>query len=123
MNMSISGIYIALSVVFIAGCQSLPQCGCVLNGIPDNSEWRDRDSEVSIQFSGKTAQYWIDGFKNEPDCCWTIRHIRHEPYRCVFLCDSPQAEWFVSREGETLKVEKNSKDRLLPQSYSFTRVP
>ena len=125
MNKPFSFTYFAFVMFFVAGCKTIIPAKpyCVLEEIPDRSKWRDSNAEVCIQFSGDSAQYWIDGYRNESACCWTLHHLRHEPHRCVFLCEAPQAEWFMSRKGDAIQLEKNSTGRKLPQSYTFTRVP
>lgn len=99
---------------------------CVLDEILTDSEWYDKDNEVRIHFSGKDAQFWIEGHKNDPACRWQLRHVRHdaENGRCVFLCDTPAAEWFVSMpekhpSGLSIRLTKNMQGRTLPQEYVF----
>ncbi len=99
---------------------------CVLDSISSGSQWFDADAEVRMTFLGNgIAEYWLDGHRNEPACCWRLHHLRHEDGRCVFQCESPKAEWFVSvssppNRQKTLKVEKNAIGRNLPLSYVFT---
>ena len=97
---------------------------CVLNLIPENSEWFDAEEEMRIRFSGKSAEYWVNGHRKDPACCWTLRHARHGRGKCVFQCDSPSSEWSVSvgkaTDGQsTVHLEKNVDGRLLAKSYEF----
>lgn len=109
---------------------SLPQpphrIPCVLDSIPSGSQWFAADAEVRMTFLGNgIAEYWLEGHRNDPACCWRLHHLCHEDGRCVFQCESPKAKWFVSvsspSNGQTtLKVEKNAIGRNLPLSYVFT---
>lgn len=97
---------------------------CVLDSIPENSEWLDAEEEMRIRFSGKSAEYWVDGRQKDPACHWVLQHVRHGRGKCVFQCDSPSAEWSVSvgkaTDGQsTVHLEKNVDGRLLAKSYEF----
>jgi len=123
----------------VGGCCAGPQLGttekeadnpesvkpqfCVLNLIPENSEWFDAEEEMRIRFSGKSAEYWVNGHRKDPACCWTLRHARHGRGKCVFQCDSPSSEWFVSvgrADGQgVVRLEKNAVGRPLAKTYEF----
>ena len=139
---------VALSTICVCGCKTWQSSGkssdnlpltsqtqppqrmpCVLDSIPSGSQWFDADAEVRIRFlDNGLAEYWLDGHRDDPTCCWRLNHLRHENGRCVFQCESPRAEWFVSicsppNGHKTLKLEKNAVGRNLPLSYEFTQSP
>lgn len=135
MKMIFGIIGFACVLLIETGCQSIPsespfpetdspssahgKTVCVLDGIGTGSEWVDSTAEVRIRFAENTAEYWIDGYQNDPSCRWELYHVRHTPHHCVFLCEAPHAEWFLSRTGTTVTMRKNVEGRKLPQSYSF----
>ena len=97
---------------------------CVLDSIPENSEWLDAEEEMRIRFSGRLAEYWVEGRREDPASRWTLQHVGHDDGKCVFRCDSPSAEWFVSvckrKDGRSVvRLEKNATGRLLVKSYEF----
>lgn len=97
---------------------------CVLGLIPENSEWLDAEEEMRIRFSGKSAEYWVDGHRKDPACRWMLQHASHGRGKCVFQCDSPFSEWFVSvgkaADGQdVVRLEKNAAGRPLAMTYEF----
>jgi hypothetical protein len=105
----------------------LPKQFCVLYSIPDGSRWFDAENEVAILFFDGGAEYWINGRRGDAACTWRLKHCRHDIGRCVFKCDAPNAEWFVSvtnnANGEkAVCLDKNVSSRTLPVTYHFSRA-